>query len=362
MSCENVPPYFTSPVLQSKIIQDLQQLLQQNCLWLQLVYPIARVGERKIGDSTYRYPQVYKNGGDRDYFDIQPTDQLLSYAWFELESPLIQDINTDEMNQRLSVIVFVNLRNLDPGRPYDYTSELVADIIRIIQGDTAFSDMVDTVDIETDPKKVFSRYLLSEADDKFLMYPFGAFRITLTVNDYSELNCQEEFIPIGGDPCNNTSQIPFTPDPAPTPLTFCERVADCPAIVDLDDRVTALENSGGGSGSVESVFTAGETIAGQRAMMLIGGLAYQFDPANLNAQCRYIGISKMTANIGEAVTGIIDGLFTHSGFGLTTGEIYFAGSNGQLTTIPPSPIEQMVGVAQSTDSIYLYDADSVQTQ
>jgi hypothetical protein len=185
---EPIPNTYTTPVLDSDVIQDLQVLFQTELDWLQYVYPIAEIGLTKTENGNeFKYPQVYKNDGNRDYIDLRPNDLKSSYGFFELNSQV--QLNEDEVQYNLSFVVWFNFKLVYPNKAYNYSRELIKSIINAIGTDSDFRDRVKNFEYTTDPNRIFDKYSLSIIESQYLMYPYGAFKVTFDYIDYITYDC-----------------------------------------------------------------------------------------------------------------------------------------------------------------------------
>jgi len=204
MSCATIPNRFTNPVLHAKIIQDFQERFDDQLQWLEKVYPLARVGETKKEDgSTFRYPQVYVNDGGRDYYDLRPDDNLSCFGFFEMNDAYPVNVDQSEVGFNISFIVWYNLKKLDNGKNYDYSAELLAHVLKVLENYTEYSSSITDLEIEPRPEEVFSKYSFEQTDNQYLMYPFGAFKLSFTIADTINADCFDDFNITGGGSCND---------------------------------------------------------------------------------------------------------------------------------------------------------------
>ena len=97
---------------------------------------------------------------------------------------------------------------------------------------------------------------------------------------------------------------------------------------------------------------AGETLGGDKALVLVGGVAMLADQATTAAGA-VIGFSAGAATQGELVTIRRSGLAGISG--LAQDAIYYLGSAGAVTATPPATgLLQSLGVAQSTNQLSIH--------
>lgn len=97
--------------------------------------------------------------------------------------------------------------------------------------------------------------------------------------------------------------------------------------------------------SEELTLVTAENINADRAVVNIGGLAYNFDPTDLSHYRKVVGISRNSVTTGQPVKILVNEQIA-TGLTLTAGAIYFGDTAGQLTTTAPtSGISQPLGVA-----------------
>ncbi len=167
-----VPPYFDSPKMDYEVAQNLQKALADELLWLERAYHIARTGiisEDKVG-----YPQIYSNNGSAEHFNIRPDLKVKAYSFFEIDSPYTIDYFKGDLNCFFSLVFWGQLNNINSLKQYDFTSELVQDVINVLK-----ENGCDQFRVETRPEKIFDKYsgLLQETR-QHLMRPFTAFKIS----------------------------------------------------------------------------------------------------------------------------------------------------------------------------------------
>lgn len=176
-------PYLDNPKLHDRIIQKIREYFRDNISWLDYEYPIARIGEDAEGNT---YPQIYKGDGTEEHYDIRPDWSVKSYCFFELNDPVII-INEDEgTDYRFNVIFYARLDKAYPAKNYDYTAELIAEVILHLK-------TLQTYEIEyyTNPEEIFTRYSeLEQSITQMLMKNGTAFKISFLIKDFED--CYEE--------------------------------------------------------------------------------------------------------------------------------------------------------------------------
>ena len=183
----NTVTKYVDPQLDAKIIQQLQTILEDETSWLETVYPLAYVGLNNLNDKEVKYPRVYLNNGGREYIDIRPSDDQNAFAFFELDDP-IQTIQGEELSYNISLIVWYDLKKVNTSKQYDYSRELIQDILRVFN-ESDYKENIQLTNIEVNPENIFNKYSFKQTDNQFLMFPYGAFKINFEYNDIEAINC-----------------------------------------------------------------------------------------------------------------------------------------------------------------------------
>lgn len=178
---------YTSPVLADKYIQYLQEALQ-TLNWLEYVHPAVRVGVNEQGKT---YPILYTNDGSKKNRNLLFDTDIKAYAFFEYDGDITMDdgsfSNTDQlMTLPLSIVAWGRLDKIYPTKDYDYTSELIQDVLNVLKYCTNTSgysiDSITGVTYTTDYNKVFDKYSLhDETKTQALMRDYTAFKVSFTM-------------------------------------------------------------------------------------------------------------------------------------------------------------------------------------
>lgn len=115
----------------------------------------------------------------------------------------------------------------------------------------------------------------------------------------------------------------------------------------------------GSNVSVTQAYVAGEAIGSPRAVMLVAGLLFLFDPTVEANADRIIGISLTSAAMGGSVTVVQEGQLASPG-SFVADSVYFAGSSGVLTSTPPvSGVSVKAGIAKDTGTLIVGSVNPV---
>lgn len=197
-----IPSKYSSPVLADKYVQYLQEALE-TLAWIEKVQPAVRVG---VDDQGRTFPVVYKNDGSNKNYNILFDTSLKSYAFFEYDGDVTMDdgnfSNEDQtMTIPLAIVVWGRLDKIYPSKNYDYTSELIKDVLDIIKYCVNTSgyriDGITDISWTTDYNRVFNRYTMhNEADAQAMMRDRTAFRISFTLIVDSSCELEDGTSPI----------------------------------------------------------------------------------------------------------------------------------------------------------------------
>lgn len=106
---------------------------------------------------------------------------------------------------------------------------------------------------------------------------------------------------------------------------------------------------------------AGETLGGGKLVYLSGDKFFLYDASDVSLADTAFGMTMSAANINEALSVKITGVFTEAGLGLIPNEEYFAGINGLLTNAATNTVITSVGIAVTADQIKIEIQPSIIT-
>lgn len=184
--------------------------------WLELSLGLAQTFEETTDAGTKRIPRIYS--ANAEYIDCSPDEQFQSIAFFALNSAVRIDNAADEPEMRfpLSLYVWADMSRVDTGNSYDYTDQLLGDVLNVLK--SYYDSEIEVFQYERDPLRVYDRYTLTDLKTRLITYPYTAFRIDF------------EYIHFGSLRCTNTIAVPT-----------CEGVS----IVDQDGNLVATVPAGG---------------------------------------------------------------------------------------------------------------------
>ena len=175
--------------LLSRLVAGVNINLEKNLEWLQKAYPLTQRASVTVNNTTFRYPVVYKTDS-RQYFEkVAPDARLSGFSFFEQNGPmqfvdqvLQPSFGRQLMTQRFSVslIFWVNLSKINIGKDFDYTDELIADVLNNanMRVNTDIT-RIENMQVETRNDFIFSLYDYDQTDKQYLLYPYSAFRINM---------------------------------------------------------------------------------------------------------------------------------------------------------------------------------------
>jgi len=179
-----IVPYLANPKLHDRVCQKIREYFRDNISWISAyIYPIARVGEDAKGNT---YPQIYKGDGTEEHYDIRPDWSVKNYCFFELIDAVSLIDEEEGTDYRFNVIFYARLDKVYPAKNYDYTAELIAEVILHLKALQAHE-----IEYYTNPEEIFTRYSeLEQAATQMLMKNGTAFKISFLMKDFED--CYEE--------------------------------------------------------------------------------------------------------------------------------------------------------------------------
>lgn len=203
MSCIIVPTAPTDSILDARVVALIQTQLA-TLSWLDACYGIAQVAEMKTSDgSIERFPRVYSNlsATPKQYTDVRYDDSLKAQIFFERDGDYIigEGGEYDQVTYPLSIVCWANLNKVDAGRSYDFTDMLAGSVLKCLR-DNFSGNIEDEVQIDLRSENVYSKYTMSDVENRFITLPYTAFRISFKYVEFNSSACYE-FTAIGGSPC-----------------------------------------------------------------------------------------------------------------------------------------------------------------
>jgi len=162
---------YTSPKLHDKEIQTLQNLISA-LDWVTYAYPLVRVGEDPDGKT---YPLCYTNDGSDVSVKVLPDSDINCFCFFELEGDVTRFLESvGKYTYPLSVTFWLQLDKVYPTKTYDYTSELIVEVINLLID-------ADCEDITYTTEDVFGGFSeIEEKNIQVFMRNYSAFKITFS--------------------------------------------------------------------------------------------------------------------------------------------------------------------------------------
>jgi hypothetical protein len=172
-----------NPIDMDLAIETLQEKLADGLPWLEKVFGRAREIPRKSADgkTIERHPMVYQSGGE--YYPPLPNDALKSYSFFMAGQPRMFDESKPFdpikfINSPIALIVWGNLKRIDPSVDYIFTERLINQTVSILNRNAKI-ELVRLFDENS--REVFRGLTLNETHQGLLMYPYFAFRIEMNL-------------------------------------------------------------------------------------------------------------------------------------------------------------------------------------
>jgi hypothetical protein len=180
-------PIITNPSGLEIPIQTIQQELGTGLSWLEKSFGRAWMhSEYSTDGKTKKYPKCWDGV---DYINVLPNDNFKAMSFIAVKAQekyaKFSDAAVGNPKTRdLSVIIWGNLKKIDPAKTYIFTEYLKLQVEKILVPNVA----VITAYYDEKAETVFQDYTLIDIDTQYLMYPFFAMRFDVTV-DYFDTYC-----------------------------------------------------------------------------------------------------------------------------------------------------------------------------
>ena len=142
--------------------------------------------EKDTEGRTMRIPKVFLGQTaekDGEYLNVLPNDFLKSQSFIKASGPdEWETFNRHEgsmKRRKISVIFWVNLKEIDVTKNYIFTDELKDQVEEILKKHPAVFSLDEYVDEMAGD--VFEGYTIEDETSQYLQYPYAGFRFGLTI-------------------------------------------------------------------------------------------------------------------------------------------------------------------------------------
>lgn len=123
-------------------------------------------------------------------------------------------------------------------------------------------------------------------------------------------------------------------------------------VTDIADAVDIRGPAGGVAADDFEIYPAGENLSSGRVVIIEGGEAFYFQPANDSHYGRAFGFTKTSASIGNDVSIQRSGSISDAAFNAFTDEVLYVGTDGELqTTWNAGEIAQKAAIAVESGKV-----------
>ncbi len=162
------PDNFTTPTFYNKRVQEINEKFD-DLGWIETILPLARIGQDEQGT----YPEVYKNDGSRVNIRVMPEGE--SWLFWRIEGEITETEIEDWYNVPMSVTVWADLTKVYPAKNYDYTAELMKDVIGVLKTNSCN-------DIRINVDNIFEGFSeLEKIEKQNTMLPYTAFKVFFNI-------------------------------------------------------------------------------------------------------------------------------------------------------------------------------------
>jgi hypothetical protein len=153
--------------------------------WLQHAFAIAKTSKEFIGDNEVVFPECFLKAGR--YTNLMTNRDYKTFSFFQLNDPFSpQDYASGERDYykkyNVSLIVQVDLYYIDKDKEYDFTNELINDVLQIAQNLDGFN----FVNAYREFDNVWAGYSLNQANSQAQKYPNDSFKIDFELINVTE--------------------------------------------------------------------------------------------------------------------------------------------------------------------------------
>lgn len=191
--------YKKSPVLLDKILQELQQGLQDKLEWLDYAFGRGyKLVEHRPDGDKFIYPAAYN--GNAEYISLLPNDNYGNFCWFDIYDPQTITAVTQSLPQytfKGAIVFWYNLENIYADKSVLYTEEIKDEIIRVLTTPgiitgagrleiTELYERFENIYKGYSIEKVYNNYVYSgediqSIDKQFFMYPYAGLRVEFSL-------------------------------------------------------------------------------------------------------------------------------------------------------------------------------------
>lgn len=168
----------SNPELIDKSIQDLQDSIASNILWLTHIFGKAQLLVRERDKKKYYYPGLYLE--TERYIDLTPTNEYGNFCFFFLEDSQTVSFEKNRfnvINSKLSIIFWFNIDSINSVFNRNI-EQIKKEILSTLTRNTTVKDGRFSVNqISEQAKNIYKEFDLQEIDTQFLMQPYAGLRI-----------------------------------------------------------------------------------------------------------------------------------------------------------------------------------------
>jgi hypothetical protein len=168
------PRAFTSPKLHDAVVQGINTELE-SLTYIDYLYPIVHTSFNEDGET---YPSIYMNDGSFKSYMIFPDNRVRAFTFFEIDEAAVPPkVDDDDIEYSLSLVFWGNLERINTTKKYDYTGEMLNDVIKVLGNLDAYD-----ITYSTNTDEIFDNYTLYKEEEKqTLLRPNTGFKITFKI-------------------------------------------------------------------------------------------------------------------------------------------------------------------------------------
>ncbi|MDR2084333.1 MAG: hypothetical protein LBP67_05000 [Bacteroidales bacterium] len=194
MNLKYKTPILENPQLIDRAVGEIQTGLKSSLNWLDYAFGKAqRITKVYPNGKRLLLPTVYAGG--KDYLEVSPNDNIGNFCWFDFLDPQVYQQDNMYVENTITcqcgIVFWFDFRRLKLENERDIEN-VKQQILKILNGRLMYSFgslMVNKIYERSE--NIYKGYTLDEANNQFLMHPFGGLRFECSLNINE--TCYENF-------------------------------------------------------------------------------------------------------------------------------------------------------------------------
>ena len=192
-------PRKANPVLLDKVLQNIQDVLEEKLPWLDYAFGKAHKLVKHLPDGAkFIYPAAYNGAGE--YISLVPNDNIGNFCWFDIYDPqkvtqVVQSLPQYTFSG--AVVFWYNIQTIYPDDSSMFTEDIKEEIMSVLTTPGLISTIgkLEVSDIYERFENIYRGYSIEkiynnydyagqgiqDIDKQFFMYPYAGIRIEFSL-------------------------------------------------------------------------------------------------------------------------------------------------------------------------------------